>query len=333
MERDILLFCLVSWIALVPIFVGARACDAESAVLDRPLLQIHLPREAKVQGGLLSLGEISVVRGSSSLIARTRKIGLGRLSVPGQKVVVDRATILSRLASHGIPGDRVRLTGAESVAVRREQQIIDSDEFIAMAELFLKQNPAARFVRESIAVSRPKDLVLPGAAGEIQVTPGFIRNGARGFVTIRISVAVDGKDIGSRDIPFRLRYECHRTVAAQDIAKGGTLTPENVKIETTTSDRPEPAGWKPPYGLVTLRPVAANAEIRDEMVSAPESEVVIQRNETVVIRVERPGLLVTAMGISLQQARVGEYVKVRNTDSNRIIVCKVNADGSVRPVL
>jgi flagella basal body P-ring formation protein FlgA len=301
--------------------------------LDRPLLHIHLPREVKVQDSLLSLGQISVVRGSGSLVASTRKIGLGRLSVPGQKVVVDRATILSRLASHGIPGDRVRVTGAESVTVRREQQIIDSDEFVSMAQLFLEQSPAARSVSESIAVSRPKDLVLPVAAGEIQVTPSFVRNGARGFVTIRIGVGVDGEVVGSRDIPFRLRYEGRKVVATQDIAKGGMLTPENIKIEKTTSDRPEPAGWKPPYGLVTLRPVAADAEIRDEMVGPPESEVVIQRNETVVIRVEMPGLLVTAVGVSLQKAHAGEYVKVRNTDSNRIIVCKVNADGTVQPVL
>jgi flagella basal body P-ring formation protein FlgA len=332
MDRNSIVVILLGYLAAAPV-AGVWAGNAEGTVLDRPLLQIHLPREVTVRSSLLNLGQISVVRGSKPLVSIADKIGLGRLSVPGQKVVVDRTTILSRLASYGIPGDRVRLTGAETVVVRREQQIIDSDEFIAMAQMFLKQNPAARSVRESIAVSRPKDLVLPAAAGEIQVTPSFVRNGARGFVTVRVRVIVDGKDIGSRDIPFRLRYECHRAVAATDIAKGETLTPENIKIEQATSDRPESRGWKPPYGLVTLRSVAANTEIRDEMVGSPESEIVIRRNETVVIRVERPGLLVTAVGVSLQQARAGEYVKVRNTDSNRVIVCKVNADGTVQPVL
>ena len=32
-------------------------------------------------------------------------------------------------------------------------------------------------------------------------------------------------------------------------------------------------------------------------------------------------------------AQVGEYVKVRNTDSHRVIVCRVNRDGTVEPVL
>ena len=43
--------------------------------------------------------------------------------------------------------------------------------------------------------------------------------------------------------------------------------------------------------------------------------------------------MVTAVGMALQEGRTGECVKVRNTDSSRVIVCKVNADGTVEPVL
>jgi flagella basal body P-ring formation protein FlgA len=42
---------------------------------------------------------------------------------------------------------------------------------------------------------------------------------------------------------------------------------------------------------------------------------------------------VTAVGVALQEARAGEYVKVRNADSSRIILCKVNVDGTVEPML
>jgi len=69
------------------------------------------------------------------------------------------------------------------------------------------------------------------------------------------------------------------------------------------------------------------------MVNAAQSPVVIRRNETVVIRIERPGLVVSAVGTVLQEGRTGELVKVRNADSSRVIMCKVNADGTVEPVL
>ncbi len=59
----------------------------------------------------------------------------------------------------------------------------------------------------------------------------------------------------------------------------------------------------------------------------------IGRNESVVIRVEMPGLVVTAMGKTMQDGHTGEHIKVRNLDSQRIILCRVNEDGTVEPIL
>jgi len=60
--------------------------------------------------------------------------------------------------------------------------------------------------------------------------------------------------------------------------------------------------------------------------------VIVKRNRTVVIRIERPGLLITAIGKAMQDGRAGDYIKVQNVDSQRIIFARVNADGTVEPV-
>jgi flagella basal body P-ring formation protein FlgA len=91
--------------------------------------------------------------------------------------------------------------------------------------------------------------------------------------------------------------------------------------------------WQPPYGQVAARRLPAATELRRDMLGAAPAPILVRRNDTVVIRIERPGLLVTAVGMALQEARAGEYVKVRNADSSRIIICKVNADGTVEPML
>jgi len=36
---------------------------------------------------------------------------------------------------------------------------------------------------------------------------------------------------------------------------------------------------------------------------------------------------------ALQEAQAGEYLKVRNSDSQRVIVCQVKTDGTVEPML
>jgi flagella basal body P-ring formation protein FlgA len=297
------------------------------------VVQIHLPRDVTVKSPLLSLGQVSVIRGAGPLAATASSVRLGRFSTAGQKIVLDRATILSRLASQGIPAEKVVLSGAQAVTVRRRLQTISGDECVALARSFLRQNPPASSPCDGIATAKPKDLALSGEPEDIQLLPRFAENGARGFVTVQVAVVADGQEIGSRDVPLRLRYRCRRAVASQEIAEGTVLTPENVKIEETASDRPEAPGWKPPYGLLALRALPAGTEVRGDMVDAAQASVVIRRNETVVIRVQRPGFLVTAVGLALQEARAGQYVKVRNTDSHRVIVCKVNTDGTVEPVL
>jgi len=296
------------------------------------ILRIHLPREVTVQNPLLSLGQVTVITAAEPLATAAANVRLGRFSVPGQKITLDRATILSRLASQGIPAEKVVLTGADAVAVRRRQQVISGDEFVSFARLFLQQNPPGSLPCDGTAAARPKDLALSDEPKSLQLVPKFVQNGASGFVTVQVSVVVDGQEVGSRTIPLRLRYRCHKAVTLQEIPEGTKLTSENVKIEETVSDRPE-TDWKSPYGLVALRNLPARTEVRDDMIDAPQPSLIIRRNETVVIRVQRPGFLVTATGLAMQEGRAGQYMKVRNTDSHRVIMCKVNGDGTVEPVL
>jgi flagella basal body P-ring formation protein FlgA len=311
--------------------------NPQSAIAAAPevaaALQVHLPREVTVQGHLLTLGQVSVLRGDPALLAAAARIGLGQLSMPGQRAVLDRPTILSRLASQGITAQQVRLTGAEAVTVRRLQKIISTEDFIEAGQTFLRQHPPGPAISALLPTVKPKDLILPGQVTDLQMTPRYVRTSARGHVTIQIAVSADGKACGIREIPFRLKYQGHRVVTVKEIPEGTALTAENVKIETVESGQPEPADWKPPYGLLAVRTLAADTEIRDEMVNTAPSPVVVLRNEAVVIRIQQPALIVTAMGIALQEARAGEYVKVRNADSSRVVLCRVNADGTVEPML
>ena len=325
----VVLICGV-WIGVAPCESVAAAASGD--VGDGALLQVHLPREVTVRDSRLSLGQVGVLRGPDAVVAKVAKIGLGRFSAPGQKLVLDRPTVLSRLASSGVSVSQVRLTGAEAVTVQRRQKIIETEDFITVAQGFLRQQAAARSVVKLVPMIRPKDLVLTELPEQVTLTPQLGSSG-RGRATVQVRVVVDGKDMGTREVAFRLRYERHRVVAIGQIPEGTVLSPENVKIETVESDQPEAPGWVPPYGQVTTRAVPANVEIQAGMFDAVRSTVVVRRNETVQIRLERPGILVTAMGTALKQARAGELVKVRNADSRRVILCRVQDDGTVEPIL
>lgn len=329
---------LVALLLLLPA-AGARSeqesegANHKSEIINYKSLQVHLPREVTVQGSLLTLGQVSVVRGDPALVATAAETGLGQLSMPGQKAILDRPTILSRLASQGIAAAQVRLTGAEAVTVHRFQKTISTEEFVEIGKTFLREHPPGPSISAMIPTVKPKDLILPGQVVDLQVTPRYLRAVARGHAAVQIVVTADGKECGAREIPFRLKYQGHRIVTVKEIPEGTALTAENIKVETVELDQPEPANWKPPYGLVAVRKLPADAEVRGDMTHRVEPPVVVLRNDAVVIRIQRPELVVTAMGVALQEARAGECIKVRNVDSSRVVLCKVNTDGTVEPLL
>lgn len=324
----VLIVCLVTFTW----FCQASGNSKAESLQQDFALEIYLPREIMVKGNHLTLGKVSIIHGNEALVAKASKIALGRISVPGQVIVIDRPVVLSRLACSGIYASEVKLTGAQQITVKGQKQTITGDEFVELARLFLKKNPPAGSACQLDPVVVPKDLVLPAQAKQVSLSPRSAKTIAKNLAKVRVAVLADGKEIGLREVTFRLKYECRKAVTLVEIAPGEIISPENVRIESGESNYPEAANWMSPYGLIAKRRLPANTVVRGELVSPAKSEVIVGRNETVVIRIERPGLLVTALGKAMQRGQEGEYIKVRNIDSQRIILCKVNQDRTVEPV-
>lgn len=296
-------------------------------------LRIHLPREIAVDGNVPSLGQIGIIHGEASLAVRAGEIAMGRIAAPGQQITIDRLTVLSRLASNGIPASKVKLTGAEEIKVRQQGQTISADEFVGLARLFLERNPPARSICESELMRGPVDLVLGGSRQDVKLSPRLLRSSAPNQARIQIAVVSGGKEIASREVGFRLKFNCHKVVTLVEIPAGGVISPENVQVEKTVSSYPEPADWSTPYGLVARRRLPANTVLSSNMIGPVEPAIVVKRNQNVIIRIAAGGLVVTAMGQTVEEGGTGEYVRVRNVDSQRIILARVNEDGTVEPVL
>ncbi|MBN2183259.1 MAG: flagellar basal body P-ring formation protein FlgA [Sedimentisphaerales bacterium] len=300
--------------------------DAESS------LQIYLPREVTIEGDILKLGRIGIVRGPEKLLAAANEVSLGRISVPGQEIVIERNVILSRLANEGISSSKVTLLGAEKITIKQRRKIISDDEFVTLAEKFIKDNISDKSVSQWNPILKPKDMIIPEPDKNIRFSSEFVRSGVRNQAKVKIVVYSAEKQIGDRDVTFRLQYNVRTAIASVDIPEGAIITRDNVRIETKPSSNPEPDGWTPPYGQTAKRALSENTVIQPYMIGSVESQTVVKRNQNVVIRIEKPGFMITAVGKAMQDGKVGEYIKVRNIDSQRIIIAKINQDTTVAPV-
>jgi flagellar basal body P-ring formation protein FlgA len=296
-------------------------------------VQIYLPREIAVSDSALKLGSVAVVRGEPAAVEKAKGVGLGQLVLPGQKMAIDRTTVLSRLACSGIPAAQVTFTGAERVTVSRAGHTLSGMDLAQAARRFVEQSQIAGLDRAEV-VTQPRDLVLDGNQPALQLVPRLAQTGlSSSGVKVHVAVCSAGTEVAGQDVLVRLRYRGHKVIATADLAKGTAISPQNVRVEEALVDQPASPSWQPPYGRVLRRAVANAAEIREDGLSDPPPTLAVKRNDLVAIRVERPGIVITATGKMLSDGRVGEIVKVRNVDSNRIILCKVMQDGSVEPAI
>jgi flagella basal body P-ring formation protein FlgA len=296
-------------------------------------LKIYLPREVTIKNDVLLLGDVTIMSGSKELIAKAAKIALGKLSLAGQRITVDRRTILSLLASRRIDTSSVSFSGSQGITVGRKELLITGTDIARKASLFLNDRPTDPSIAEYKIVKSPKNIVLAGQSGEITLAA---KQGTKNTVTqksITVDVLLDGIRTGSAEVVFKPTYNSRRAVAAKPIAAGEMLNTENTRIETIKTSYPEPKNWKLPFGLIAKKSIRAKELIKNSALMVKKPEILIKRNNLVIIKIETECLSITLTGQALGQGSFGELIKVKNIDSNRIIVCRINHDGTVSPAL
>ena len=82
--------------------IGWTLLVAAAAVAAEKPLRIYLPQEVRLDSASVELGRVGILLGEPALVEKAQAVPLGTFAVEGQVLWVDRSTILSRLASHGI---------------------------------------------------------------------------------------------------------------------------------------------------------------------------------------------------------------------------------------
>jgi flagella basal body P-ring formation protein FlgA len=315
----------------------APAAPAEPA--DQPAVKgsgevrVYLLRTIRVEGEELRLGALAVVLADGAeLEARARNVALGRTPWPKEKLVIDRTTILSRLAACGIDKDSVRFSGAPNVTVVRDEHTVAAEDIASAAEKYLltARPPPSGGVYQ--VVRKPQEIVVSDP-GQTELTCKL--EDVAGTKQVRVCVAVlrGGKQLAMREVVYKLMYRLRKAVVTQPIAAGSPLTQENVEVQTEYSEQPAQADWKAPYGLLAARRMPAGTVLQPNMAAEKRPDILVHRNEMVRLRIEGPGFKITGMGQAIDEGRPGDTIKVRNVDSKQIITGLIAFDGSVEPML
>jgi len=326
---------------LISANVNTNAQQSDSA------LQIYLPRNITIAGDVLNLGQVAIIRGNQLLTAVADKIALGRISKPGQKLIIDRSLVLSRLASNGISASDVKFTGAEKLTVTQQHEVIKGEEFMEKALAFLEKNLPDTSICQMDPIKKPKDMFL-SESEDLKFSVAVVKSGIRNQAKVRVALLSNDKEIGMREVNFRFKYDSYKAVTKVDIPVGTAITSENVKIEKVVSNYPEVDKWlgpqlndisgntlpRLPEAIVATRRIPANTILRKGMTGPVKPMLVIKRNQNVAVIFDSPSLSLAIYGKARKDGRVGEYieVEVKVTTTTQRIMAKVNEDGTVKPV-
>jgi flagella basal body P-ring formation protein FlgA len=297
-------------------------------------MQIYMPRTIKVDCDQMKLGQVVLIRFEDAKLAtQAAEVTMGRGPFAGEELAIDRNTILCRLGASGIRTDAIKFAGSTTTTVTRTQKVIEAAQLTKAAEECIQAEHPAPAGAKWRASGTVRDMVLQ-VAGPVKLQAQLVGKPSDQAAKVLVAAGADGAEARRVELALCMEYTCKQTVALKDIAVGEMLTPQNVKVDVIAASSPRE--WANPFGMVAVRAIKSGNILANNVFGAAKgapAALIVKRGQTVVMKIEGAGFIVSAIGAAQEDGHAGDSIKVRNVDSNRIITAKVNDDGTVAPVI
>jgi flagella basal body P-ring formation protein FlgA len=320
-----LLLCLQVALSLsVFILSGAPGFSAAQTLV------IDLKHEAAVASDMVHLGDIANVHGSdSSAVTRLNQVALGSVPEFGRVSEMTRQEISSRMpGSFSAAG--LSFEGASSVQIRRRGQHLNPDD---ITEALLGYIEATTFWERSEikiqAIGNLNEIELPPGDIQLRLGSGTTPVG-RNRLLVPMEGIRDGKTVRSFWIPVDVSIHARILTASRKIPYSRLLTPDDVVesvVDITDFRNAYVRQAADLIGKVSRRSFAAGAPLTREAFTDP---IIVRHGETVQLRLEKNGILLTAPAKAEQDGKLGQIIIVRNLEFSTALKAQVTGAGVVK---
>jgi len=298
-------------------------------------IQITIMPEAKVEGNVLTLGQIAQISGDDKdWVDSLRQLKLGNSPTAGNSIVLTKELITMRLAAAGSNFSGIVWQIPDAVTVTTNSQTVNADGLRDKALMTIKQQIGNNVDQADLMISPVgslQDVVAP--VGNVQVTaslPYGIRYNAPTIVSL--TMTVDGQVVGKIPLGFNVQLYGQVVVASQPVSFGEGLTQDNIRYERMDIGRLA-AGYYTSkdklVGLLVRRSLTPGMVITDALINKP---LLIKQGDMVNIVAQIGGMEVVVAGKAMQNGNEGQLIRVQNINSAKVILAKV-LNGSTVEVL
>lgn len=294
----------------------ALALPARAEVLHpapRPLVLAEEP--------MLRLGDLFENAGARALQM------VGAAPAPGRRMVLDAGSLAAIAQRHGLAWRP--LSGEERSVVERAGRAIDRDEIEALLRRDLARLGLDAEEAEFDLPGFVPPMVPAAALPEIDLEALHYDARTRRFAGTLV-VAAEGMATQRSRIAGRAAPTVPVVVALRRMAVGDVLRAGDAEERRSRAERVRPGTaqrLEDVVGRQLRRPIGAGLPFMTVDLVAP---VVVARNQPVVMVLEAPGLALTARGRALEDAGMGETVRVMNLLSRSVVEAEAIGPGRVR---
>ena len=251
---------------------------------------------------------------------------------PGQTTHLDARAVIGQVEKRNGYIAEISWQGSATVFVTRRSISIGPEKISSIISEFIEQKrhllPKAdiRFIPESF----PLPFALPTGKLSYDVVPSS--PAIIGSSRFAIIFKVDGRVRKNISIKGHTEALAPVVVAKRDLRYGSLVSADALAIATRdlSSVDAYASQINDVAGSIVKRAIKSGSVIDTTAIEEPP---IIERGEPVRIVINHKGLLLTATGIAKADGRKDEIIRVRNSNSNKLIYCRVQAPGLVEVTL
>ena len=273
-------------------------------------LIVHLKPMVSVVDPVITIGDVaSLADGDAKQHHAVASLDLVELGVT-ETTQISREQISIRMQLAGLDPGTFRITGAERVQVLLDRSLSEASVVAAARQAIRRKLPAKD--RASLKLLRPvtvPELVLK-RNDHIYLSADWMGSAAdEGPTEVEVSITINGRRQTS--VPVLLDLGIRK---AEPPAKSDIRT-----VALKTAPAPAPKNELPQATIVS----------RDRGAKLVDNPVVIRYRDGVKLVAYVGNVRVSAAGEALQEGRVGQMIRVRNVESQKVVLGRVREGGIV----
>ncbi|XFO68133.1 hypothetical protein SPSIL_043530 [Sporomusa silvacetica DSM 10669] len=291
-------------------------------------LTVGIPKEATITGQYFTLGDIASINGDDTeRIDSLRQIRLGHTPQPGQSYVLAGDILMARVRAAHVDLTGITWQMPKQLKVTALAQSISGQQLVKQAKQYLKASATGEVMITS--AGQPQDILVP--PGEIvfnMALPYGIRYNAPTSISVGVQVA--GRPFTTAILRFDIKKYQQVAIASRALNANEPITADNIIFERRDIGRLVPGYFTELdkiLGLPVKRQLAPGIVITENMLG---QTVLIRRGQPVTVTAKNGSIEVMVSGIALQDGSKGEFIRVKNINSQKVISGQVIDDTTVR---